>query len=63
MPERPRRCGAGAALGARRDDRLVLVDDYMVYRASGGQDFAELALAEPVSCAARGIRRTPLSLR
>jgi threonine dehydrogenase-like Zn-dependent dehydrogenase len=39
----------------------VLVDDYMVYRASGGQDFAELALAEPVSCVARGIRRTPLS--
>jgi L-iditol 2-dehydrogenase len=39
----------------------VLVDDYMVDRASGGQDYAELALAEPVSCVARGIRRTPLA--
>jgi L-iditol 2-dehydrogenase len=39
----------------------VLVDDYMIYRAAEGRDFAELALAEPVSCVARGIRRTPLA--
>jgi threonine dehydrogenase-like Zn-dependent dehydrogenase len=39
----------------------VIVEDYMVYRAEPGRDFAELALAEPVACVARGIRRTPLS--
>jgi L-iditol 2-dehydrogenase len=39
----------------------VLVEDYMVYRADGKRDFTELALAEPVSCVARGIRRTPLA--
>ena len=39
----------------------VLVEDYMIYRAAEGRDFAELALAEPVACVARGIRRTPLA--
>jgi threonine dehydrogenase-like Zn-dependent dehydrogenase len=39
----------------------VIAEDYMVYRAQEGRDFAELALAEPVSCVARGIRRTPLA--
>jgi threonine dehydrogenase-like Zn-dependent dehydrogenase len=39
----------------------VIAEDYMVYRAAEGCDFAELALAEPVSCVSRGIRRTPLS--
>jgi L-iditol 2-dehydrogenase len=39
----------------------VVAEDYMVYRAAPGRDFAGLALAEPVSCVTRGIRRTPLA--
>ena len=39
----------------------VLAEDYQVYSADPGLDFSALALAEPVSCVARGIRRTPLA--
>lgn len=44
----------------------VVAEDYMVYRVEADcitnpeRDFAAFALAEPVSCVARGIRRTPL---
>lgn len=52
---------AGQLWGPGGISEYVVAEDYMVYRAQAGRDFAELALAEPVSCVARGIRRTPLA--
>jgi threonine dehydrogenase-like Zn-dependent dehydrogenase len=56
----------GQTWGPAGMSEYVLAEDYMVYRVepdciiSPERDFAAFALAEPVSCVARGIRRTPL---
>jgi threonine dehydrogenase-like Zn-dependent dehydrogenase len=39
----------------------VIAEDYQVYSATPGHDWCEIALAEPVACVARSVRRTPLS--
>jgi threonine dehydrogenase-like Zn-dependent dehydrogenase len=38
----------------------ILVEDYQVYRAVPGRDYAELALAEPVACVLRSVNTPPL---
>jgi len=52
---------AGQPWGPGGMSDYVIVDDYMIYRAAPGRDYAELTLAEPISCVARGIRRTQLA--
>jgi len=42
--------------------QYVIAEDYQVYSATSGLDWSEIALAEPVACVARSVRRTPLSL-
>lgn len=38
----------------------ILLEDYQVYRAEKGRDYAELALAEPVACVVRSVNRPEL---
>jgi L-iditol 2-dehydrogenase len=40
----------------------ILVEDYQVYKAAPDQDFAELALAEPVACVLRSVTAPPFQM-
>ena len=39
----------------------VIAEDYQVYSTTPGRDWCEVALAEPVACVARNVRRTPVA--
>jgi len=39
----------------------VLAEDYQVYSAAANRDWCDIALAEPLACVTRSVRRTPLA--
>jgi threonine dehydrogenase-like Zn-dependent dehydrogenase len=51
----------GQAWGPGGMSEYVVAEDYQVYTALPGRDFCEMALAEPVACVSRSVRRVPLS--
>jgi L-iditol 2-dehydrogenase len=50
----------GLAWGPGGLSDYILLEDYQVYKAASGRDFAELALAEPVACVIRSVARPGL---
>ena len=39
----------------------VIAEDYQIYAATAGCDWSEVALAEPLACVSRSVRRSPVS--
>jgi threonine dehydrogenase-like Zn-dependent dehydrogenase len=51
----------GQAWGPGGMSEYVVAEDYQVYAAAPSRDLCEMALAEPVACVSRSVRRTPLA--